>query len=100
MSMSYTREKRYKRVRRTDGGRSDLVSDEYYDSVCLWWFLLQADSILNPMELKLGNEDDPRDNTWSPGWLKVGMLLMVPNIKDLYDFYDNRKRFLINSGMV
>jgi hypothetical protein len=83
--LTIKRSTQYYRAREKDGARMDLVSYEYYGTPYLWWFVLLVNKIVNPLEeVSCGDIGD-----------SISRMLIV-DTRDLYDFYDERKKYLIN----
>jgi len=63
-------EKAYYRVTVADIVRPDMISYNCYGTVRYWWIICYVNDVFNPFEE-----------------LVVGMMLEIPNILDIYDFY-------------
>ena len=68
----------YHRATRLEGPRVDLLAHRQFGNVYLWWYLLIVNNVMNPFEDILS-----------------GDLLTIPDPRDLYDFYDERKRLIL-----
>lgn len=64
----------YYRTDTTDAMRPDLISYRNYGTIRYWWIICLVNSIQNPF-----ND------------ITVGMILKIPNILDIYDFYKSYK---------
>lgn len=65
----------YYRVGHGDLLRPDLISYRFYGTVKYWWLICYVNGIYDVFID-----------------LKVGQLLKIPNILDIYDFYRNYKK--------
>ena len=58
------------RIKETDLMRPDLISYQMYQTVEYWWLILMYNQVLDPFSE-----------------LKVGDLLYIPNMLDIYEYY-------------
>jgi hypothetical protein len=59
----------YYRISEPDILRPDLISYQQYKTVDFWWIIMLINGIRNPLSD-----------------LKIGMLIKIPSILDIYDF--------------
>jgi len=68
----YKREGSYVTYERRHLGRLDLLANEVYENPFLWWVISLANDIVDPFDNAL-----------------VGSLIFIPNIMDVFEFYDD-----------
>jgi len=64
--------KGYYRVKGDETGQPDLISFRLYGTEKYWWIICLVNKIENPLED-----------------IVAGSVIEVPNIRDIYDFYQN-----------
>jgi hypothetical protein len=64
----------YYRVDESDIMRPDMISYKNYGTVRYWWLICYVNEIEDPLTT-----------------LSVGLLLRIPNLLDIYDFYKKYK---------
>lgn len=62
----------YYRIRSDEVGQPDLISKRVYRDERYWWIICLVNSIENPLTD-----------------IVVGSIIEVPDIRDIYDFYQN-----------
>ncbi len=74
-SFPFKRDVQYHTVTEQEIGRYDLIAQQYYGNVDWWWIIAASNEILNPIEE-----------------LVTGVPLVIPNILDVYDYYQSRRK--------
>lgn len=72
---TFKRQVQYHIVTSMEVGRYDLISRIYYGNDDWWWIIAAANEILNPLDEII-----------------LGRRLIIPNVLDVYDFYQERRR--------